>query len=70
MVKNYPEFKGKNAELIEQYKKYCRLAGKKETTIKGEFWQFVPLKDFFNNKPFTEITKSEIEDCFLHRRQI
>lgn len=70
VVKNYPEFKGKNAELIEQYKKYCRLAGKKETTIKGEFWQFVPLKDFFNNKPFTEITKSEIEDYFLHRRQI
>jgi hypothetical protein len=29
VVKNYPEFKGKNAELIEQYKKYCRLAGKK-----------------------------------------
>ncbi|MCQ1534982.1 tyrosine-type recombinase/integrase [Methanosarcina sp. KYL-1] len=69
MVKFYPEFIGENADLIEQYKKHCRLAGKKESTIKGEFWQFVPLKDFFDNKPFTEITKSEIEDYFLHRRQ-
>ncbi|WP_255334556.1 site-specific integrase [Methanosarcina sp. KYL-1] len=69
LVKFYPEFIGENADLIEQYKKHCRLAGKKESTIKGEFWQFVPLKDFFDNKPFTEITKSEIEDYFLHRRQ-
>lgn len=69
MVKNYPEFEGKNAELIEQYKKHCRLAGKKESTIKGEFWQFVPFKNYYDNKPFTEITKNEIEDYILHRRQ-
>jgi len=69
LVKNYPEFEGKNAELIEQYKKHCRLAGKKESTIKGEFWQFVPFKDYYGNKPFTEITKNEIEDYILHRRQ-
>lgn len=69
MGKNYPEFEGKNSELIEKYKKHCRLANKKESTIKGEFWQFVAFKDFFDNKPFTEITKSEIEDYFLHRRQ-
>lgn len=68
MVKNYPEFTGKNADLIENYKRHCRLAGKKESTIKGELWQFVPVKDFFNNKPFTDITKNEIEDYFLHRR--
>lgn len=69
MVKNYPEFEGKNAELIEQYKKHCRLAGKKESTIKGEFWQFVPFKDYYDNKLFTEITQNEIEDYILHRRQ-
>lgn len=69
MVKNYPEFIGENADIIEKYKKYCRLAGKKESTIKGEFWQFVPLKDFFDNKPFNEITKVDMEDYFLDRRQ-
>lgn len=69
MVKNYPEFTGENAKLMEQYIKQCRLAGKKESTIKGELWQFVPFKDFFDNKAFTEITKNEIEDYFLHRRE-
>lgn len=69
MGKQFPEFQGKNFELVELYKKYCRLAGKKESTIKGELWQFVAFKDFFNNKPFTEISRSEIEDYFLHRRQ-
>jgi site-specific recombinase XerD len=69
LVKNYPEFEGKNAELVEQYKKHCRLAGKKESTIKGEFWQFVPFKDYYGNKPFTEVTRNEIEDYILHRRQ-
>lgn len=69
MGKQFPEFEGRNSELVELYKKHCRLAGKKESTIKGELWQLVAFKDFFDNKPFTEINKSEIEDYFLHRRQ-
>jgi len=69
MSKQFPEFTGKNAKLIEQYIKHCRLRGKKESTIKGELWQFVPFKDFFDNKAFTEISKNEIEDYILHRRQ-
>ena len=55
--------------MVEKYKKYCSLKGKKESTVKGECWHLVAFRDFINNKPFPEVTKDEMENYFLLRRQ-
>ena len=49
-MKNPPEFKGKNAEIIEAYIRYAKLNGKKEKSILGEQWRLKAFVQFMENQ--------------------
>lgn len=68
-MRRWPEFQEPNKQLMEEYANYARLTGKKERTIFGELWHFKPFIDFTDNKPLWQITRVDVENYVLHRRE-
>jgi integrase/recombinase XerD len=67
-MKNPPEFKGKNAEIIEAYIRHAKLNGKKEKSILGEQWRLKAFVEFMENKGLNEVRREDIENFIIYRK--
>ena len=63
------KFSGKNVLIIEDYKKSLQLNGLKESTIKTKIWNVYALFKYLKHKDANKITKNDIEEYILHRRE-
>ena len=68
-MRKLPEFEGGNAKIAEGFLRHMKLKGKKEKTINGDMWQLASFLKYFDYKPADEITKEELEDFFIYRRE-
>jgi integrase/recombinase XerD len=64
-----PEFKGKNAQIMAEYRRALELQQLGKLTINGYLWKIYTALDYFNFKPADELTKQDIQDYIIHRRK-
>jgi len=63
------KFKGINVSVFEEYKRTLQLNGLKESTIKTKIWNVYALFKYLNHKDAMDVTKADIEQYILHRRE-
>jgi site-specific recombinase XerD len=68
-MRKFPEFKEPNTEIMNQYARYMSLIGKKDRTIFGDLWNLKPFFDYLGKKSAKEVTRQDIEDYILYRKQ-
>ncbi|MCC4771841.1 tyrosine-type recombinase/integrase [Methanosarcina sp. DH2] len=68
-MRKFPEFKEPNTEIMNQYARYMSLIGKKDRTIFGDLWNLKPFFDYLGEKSAKEVTRQDMEDYILHRKQ-
>ncbi|MDA0524223.1 site-specific integrase [Methanococcoides alaskense] len=68
-MKYAPDFTGNNAETFKSYKRHLKLNNFKDSTINTKLWKVYTFLKFHEGKNLDKITKSDIEDYILYRRQ-
>ena len=64
-----PTFSGENLEIVARWKRHLGLQQLKQSTISLKLWSLYSLLKYYNFKPADILTKAEIEDYILHRRE-
>lgn len=64
-----PVFTGKNKTIVEKWKNYLELQELKPLTITMKLWHIHTFLQYQDNKPLDQVTKEDIENYTIHRRQ-
>lgn len=71
-MKYAPEFTtdiaGKNVDIVKNYRRALELQQLGKLTVNGYLWKIYTLLEYFKFKPASEITKDDIQDYIIHRR--
>ena len=64
-----PTFCGENLEIVARWERHLGLQQLKQSTISLKLWSLYSLLKYYNFKLADILTKAEIEDYILHRRE-
>jgi len=64
-----PTFSGENLEIVARWERHLGLQQLKQSTISLKLWSLYSLLKYYNFKLADILTKAEIEDYILHRRE-
>jgi site-specific recombinase XerD/ribosomal protein L40E len=59
-----------NEEIIEKYCRYMKLKGLRDISVKNKSWGLVPFFKFVNYEKADKVTKEDVEDYLIERRNI
>jgi integrase len=66
---NQPQFTGRNKEIMESWKRKHDLGKDKPLTTTTKMWKIHRFLKFYDNKPADEITRNDIEEYILWRKE-